>query len=63
MALTPIAKRLAVELTLPDLTTLGLSRPRFEHPTFCMQDLLSNQLPRPSLGKQRPGHIHLYMYI
>ena len=42
---TPIAERLAVELALPDLTTLGLSRPRFEHTTFRMQGLLSNQLP------------------
>ena len=33
MTLTPIAERLAVELSLPVLTT-GLSRLRFEHQTF-----------------------------
>ena len=43
VTLTPIAERLAVELSLPVLTT-GLSRLRFEHQTFRLRGERSNPL-------------------
>ena len=48
LTLTSVAKRLAVELSLPVFTIdIGLSRLqlRFEHPTFSMQSERSNRLP------------------
>ena len=48
MTLTPIAKRLALKLSLPLLTAWDrLSRLWFEHPTFHMRDERSNPPPRP----------------
>ena len=46
MTLTLVAERLAVGLSQPVFITtdLCLSRPRFEHPTFCMWGERSNQL-------------------
>ena len=41
MTLTPIAKRLAVEMSLPDS---GLSWLEFEHPTFRLRGELSNPM-------------------
>ena len=38
LALTPVAERLAVELSLPFLATSGLSRLGFEHQTFLIRD-------------------------
>ena len=44
VTLTPIAERLTVELSLPVLTTLGLSRLGFENPTLRLRDERSNRL-------------------
>ena len=44
VTLEPIAERLTVELSLPFFYDIGLSRLRFEHPTFCMRDERSNPL-------------------
>ena len=49
MTLTPIAERLAMELTLPDFTDLDLSRLGFKHPTFRLRGQCSNLLSHNAL--------------
>ena len=44
VTLTPIAERLAVELSLPLFYDLGLPQLGFEHPTFCLWGQRSNPL-------------------
>ena len=44
VTLTPIAERLAVELSLPVFYDLGLSRLGSDHPTFCLRGKRSNPL-------------------
>ena len=44
---TPIAERLAVELSLPVFKNIGLSQMGFEHPTFRLRDHRSNPCTAP----------------
>ena len=58
--LIPVAKRLAVELSLPVFYDLGLSRLGFEHPIFRMRGKRSNRLRHRDKKKITVDlHVHI----
>ena len=62
VTLTPNSERLAVELSLPVLMTIGLSRMGFKHPIFRLRDESSNRL-RHRGGKLNGFNISLPLLI